>query len=413
MVGSRSRQGLGVLVVALGLSLTAACSGTADAAWHSNGPGGPNGSPESHLITITPAAGSVGTSVRDPVVVKTDAATLTTVTLASAAGKPVAGQFDATRHTWTSTDALAYNTPYTVNASATTPAGGQVTQTSRFTTLKPGGVATTYLRASGSHLFENGETYGVGQPISVFFDRSVADKATVERSLEVTTNPPAEGRWHWFSKQEVHWRPKQYWTPGTTVTVKTHTFGLPFGNGVYGGADRSVSFRIGRSKIAIADSNTKHMLVYFDGKVVRDIPVSLGKGGTVTGANGEVINFWTNSGPHVVIEKQPAVRMTSASYGIIDPKDPNFYDETIQLAVRISYSGEFVHLADWNIPAQGVTNTSHGCINVGPANAQWFYDTFIPGDVVDVIHTPRTLDPRNGLGDWNIKWDAWVAGSAL
>jgi lipoprotein-anchoring transpeptidase ErfK/SrfK len=412
MVGSWSRREFGAIVVALGMMLTTSC-GTADAAWHNNGPGDTSGSPEGGAVTVTPAAGSTGVPVRDPVVVRAESATLTTVTLANAGGKQVAGEFDADHHTWTSTAPLAYNNTYTVNVGATSAKGDQITQTSGFTTLKPGGVANAYLRASGSHLLENGHTYGVGQPITVFFDRAVTDKAAVERSLEVTTEPAVEGRWHWFGKQEVHWRPQQYWAPGTEVTVKANTFGVAFGKGVYGGADRTVSFRIGRSKIAIADSDTKHMLVYFDGKVVRDIPISMGKGGIVTGQNGQTVNFWTNSGPHVVIEKQPEVRMTSASFGITDPADPNFYDEIIKLPVRITYSGEFVHLADWNIPAHGVRNTSHGCINVGPANAQWFYDNFNAGDVVDVVHTPRTLDARNGLGDWNLKWDAWVAGSAL
>jgi lipoprotein-anchoring transpeptidase ErfK/SrfK len=115
----------------------------------------------------------------------------------------------------------------------------------------------------------------------------------------------------------------------------------------------------------------------------------------------------------VVIGKTPTTRMTSASYGLTDPKDPNFYDEIIKLTVQISYSGEYVHLADWNIPAHGHANTSHGCINVGPAYAQWFYDNFNAGDVVDVKNSPITLAETNGLGDWTVSWDQWLKGSAL
>src|SRR5206468_4201088 len=125
-----------------------------------------------------------------------------------------------------------------------------------------------------------------------------------------------------------------YWKPGTKVTVKADLYGVKLGDGLYGQADKTVSFTIGPSKIAIADSNTHHMLVYFDGQMVRDIPISLGKGGTVTGANGKIVNYWTASGPHVALEKFPVVRMTSAPE-IIDPKNPNFYDENVKLAVRI------------------------------------------------------------------------------
>ena len=67
----------------------------------------------------------------------------------------------------------------------------------------------------------------------------------------------------------------------------------------------------------------------------------------------------------------------------------------------------------WNIPAQGHSNTSHGCINVGPTYIFWFYDTFGAGDVVNVTGTNRHLDKRNGLGDWVVSWNDWLKGSAL
>jgi len=135
--------------------------------------------------------------------------------------------------------------------------------------------------------------------------------------------------------------------------------------------------------------------------------VSLGKDGSTKGAYGSTIYFATNSGPHVVLSKDPVVRMTSASFGITDKKDPNFYDSEIKLCCRISYGGEYVHLADWNVPSQGQTNTSHGCINVGPAHAQWFYDTFGVGDVVEVRNTSRQLAVTDGIGDWSIPWAQW------
>ena len=79
--------------------------------------------------------------------------------------------------------------------------------------------------------------------------------------------------------------------------------------------------------------------------------------------------------------------------------------------MRISCSGEFVHLADWNIPEHGKENTSHGCINVAPAYIYWFYDPFNPGDVVDVVNTAASW-VTDGLGDWTLNWADWVKGSA-
>lgn len=416
MAGSRWPRASGALVAVVVLALSTGCTREANASWRGGtaGPGGPASAPPgSGAVTITPAHGSAAVPVRDPVTVTAaDGAALQSVALTNPTGKQVAGEFDAQRHSWHSTEPLGYGKTYTVSATATTATGDQLTQTSQFTTVKPARTALPYLRANLMNLLGTGKIFGVGQPITVWFDRPIADKAAAERSLQVITDPPVAGAWHWFDRQEVHWRPQAYWKPGTKVTVHASVYGVQLGDGLYGEADRTASFTIGRSKIAIADSNTKHMLVYFDGVLVRDIPVSMGKGGIVQGVKGPV-NYWTNSGVHVIMNKEPVVRMTSASNGIVDPNDPNFYDEEVRLALRITYSGEFVHLADWNIPAHGYRNTSHGCVNVGPANAQWFYDNLGLGDVVNVTNTPRQLDPRNGLGDWTLSWADWVKGSAL
>jgi lipoprotein-anchoring transpeptidase ErfK/SrfK len=104
--------------------------------------------------------------------------------------------------------------------------------------------------------------------------------------------------------------------------------------------------------------------------------------------------------------------MTSASYGL--PKDtPLGYDENISLAVRISGDGEYMHSAPWSVAQQGHSNSSHGCVNLSPANAQWFYDNFSYGDIVDIEHTGVKLPPGTKYGDWNVSWKDWVSGSAL
>jgi lipoprotein-anchoring transpeptidase ErfK/SrfK len=412
---------MGLVVAALIIATTAGCSQAPTAHWRqvgdepsASGNGGsakPTKAPGSFVIT--PAADLADVSVLDPVTVAAQDATLADVTVTNPDGKKVSGEWGAGHTSWHTTESLGYGKRYTVHATGADSSGQPLEQTSGFTTLKPAAQAMPYLRSNDSHLLKERTTYGVGQPIVIYFDRKVPDKAAVQRLLTVTTDPPVEGVWNWISAQEVHYRPEKYWAPGTSVTVKAKLYGKDLGNGTFGQADVSASFKIGPSKIAIADANTKHMQVFIDGAMVRDIPVSLGKGGTVKGSNGQTINYWTNSGPHVVLEKTPTTHMTSASYGLTDKKDPNYYDEEVKLTVRISDTGEFVHLADWNIPQQGRTNTSHGCVNVGPANAQWFYDTFGPGDVVDVRNTPVNLSLTNGLGDWGMSWSDWKKGSAL
>ena len=403
----------GSALAGLALLLAAACAKVPGTTWH--GPAGAGGGASQSPsvdpgagITIVPAADATDVSVTDPVTVTIDDGSLDTVAMTNQAGRQVRGTFDAAKQTWRSAEDLGYGKTYTVAVTGTAAGGRHAAKTTTFTTLKPKSVATVYLRANGSHLLRERSVYGVGQPIIAYFDKPVTDRAAAEQSLKVTTDPPVVGRWHWLDSRELHYRPQMYWKPGTKVTVKTSVYGKQLGAGVYGGTDSSASFTVGPSKIAIADNAAHHMRVYFDGKLVRDIPVSMGMGGTAKTPTGQTVNYWTTNGAHVVIEKTPVTHMSSTGVGFTDPNDKkNYYDEDVKLTVRISYLGEFVHMADWNIWAHGKVNTSHGCINVGPANAQWFYDNFNPGDIVEVKNSPRPLDLRNGLGDWQVPWSQW------
>jgi lipoprotein-anchoring transpeptidase ErfK/SrfK len=335
---------------------------------------------------------------------------LESVRLANPAGTLVQGSMSADHSRWRSARTLGYGRSYTVTAVARNADGQATRRVSTFTTLTPANLTMPSFGA-----LEGGGTFGVGMPITVHFDEPVPDRAAAERSLVVTTTPKRVGAWSWIGAHEVHWRPKtlpgHYWRPGTRVTVRVNVYGVNLGRGLYGQADRSVSFTIGRSHIAVINDATHMMTVYLSGKVARYIPVSMGRGGSIA-VNGRTIEFWTRSGPHVVMDKHLVKEMSSESYGL--PKDsPLGYDEKIPLAVRISGSGEFVHSAPWSVGDQGVRNVSHGCVNISPANAEWFYRTFRYGDIVDVRGTARMLPVGDGLGDWTLSWAQWVEGSAL
>lgn len=410
-----------MVAAALVIAVTAGCAPTSVARWRQVGvedsASGNGGSAKATTppgsFVITPAADAADISVLDPVTVVAQDATLEAVAVTNPDGKLVQGGWDAAHTTWRTTESFGYGKRYTVRATGVNSAGQPLEQTSAFTTLKPAALAKPWLRANDENLLIDRATYGVGQPVIIAFDRKVPDKAAAQRLLTVTANPPVEGAWNWITDREAHYRPENYWAPGTTVTVKSKVYGKDLGNGTYGQADVSASFKIGPSKIAIADNNTKHMQVLFDGQLVRTIPVSMGMGGTAKGAQGQTINYWTSSGPHVVLSKAPSTKMQSASYGVTDPKHPEFYDLDVKLTVKISDSGEFVHSSPGNVDKHGKANTSHGCINVAPHHAQWFYDNFGPGDIVDVRNSPRKLDLNNGLGDWGVSWSDWKKGSAL
>ena len=42
----------------------------------------------------------------------------------------------------------------------------------------------------------------------------------------------------------------------------------------------------------------------------------------------------------------------------------------------------YVHSAPWSVGSQGYANVSHGCINLGPDNALWYFNQVGIGDPV-------------------------------
>lgn len=343
-------------------------------------------------VTIVPAAAAIGVSPAEPVTVRAAGGRLASVEVAAPTGT-VKGSFDATRATWTSKDPLAFGTRYTVAAEAANATGATTTATSVFTT------ATASKQVFPAVAPLRGTTVGVGMPIRVFFDAPVTDRKAALAKTTVTTSVPTVGAWRWFSASEVHWRPKDYWKAGTKVALDTDLYGVKLGPGVYGGAkaDRHIEFAIGRSHVSVADARTHQMKTYVDGKLARTMPASLGK---------EVTGRWTHSGTHVVTEKKRAMTMDSTTYGLA--LDAGGYRTKVEYATRISNSGEFVHSAPWSVAQQGRSNVSHGCVNLAPANAAWFFGLSQPGDVVTIVGTPVKLTGKDtDVPDWTIPWDQW------
>jgi lipoprotein-anchoring transpeptidase ErfK/SrfK len=300
---------------------------------------------------------------------------------------------------WKAGDLLEPGTTYTVQASVQGDDGELVTKKQQFTTEALSLDEQTYPSVAPLP----GETVGVGMPVIVTFDVPVTDRANIEKHLHVTTSPQQPGTWHWLSDNEVHYRPKTYWKAGTQVDVDVDINGVDAGNGIYGQEDRDVQFQVGDAHIYKVDTRTDQMRVFSNGKLLRTIPIT----------TGQQPKFTTRSGIKVIIEKFDSKRMRSETVGI--PVDsPDGYDiDNVQWAMRVTYSGEFVHAAPWSVGSQGHANVSHGCTGMSTDNADWLYHMSVRGDVVDYTGTDRAMEPTNGYGDWNIPWKEYKQGSAL
>ncbi|GIH17018.1 L,D-transpeptidase [Rugosimonospora africana] len=358
------------------------------------------------VLTVSPAADTANVSPTEQVVVSATGGKLQSVTVTSG-GKALDGAMDSDGKTWRSTGSLGYGATYTVTTALTDSLGAPVQKTSSFTTMKPTKTLKVTFQANALTSMQTGATYGVGQVVAVRFSKAVTNKSAAEKAVVVEATPAIEGKFFWLDKQTLHWRPEKYWQKGTKVNVTVNAVGVDFGGGVYGSANSSTHFTIGRSLLAVADNASHYTKVYVDGQLVRTMACSMGKGGYTKAADGHQIHFWTQNGVHVVLNKEMNVEMDSASYGITDKSNPNFYDENVKLCTRISYSGEFLHAADWNMADHGKRNSSHGCVNLSIADAQWVYDNFIIGDVVQVTNSPKPLPVWDGLGDWNAPWSSY------
>jgi lipoprotein-anchoring transpeptidase ErfK/SrfK len=338
--------------------------------------------------------GAVGVPVDSPVTVSAGDGVLGAVTMINEDGDPVAGQLSPDGLTWSTAEQLGYNKQYTLSAEAL-GLGGVARNRMTFETQSPENLTMPYVMPN------DGEVVGIGQPIAIRFDEDIPNRLAAQKAITVRADPPVEGAFYWLNNREVRWRPAQYWKPGTRVAVAVNTYGVDLGDGLFGQENVTTRFSIGDEVIATADDNTKTMTVRRNGEVIKTMPISMGKDSTPT-----------DNGAYIIGDRYSHLIMDSSTYGV-PVNSPNGYRLEVDWATQMSYSGIYVHSAPWSVGSQGRTNVSHGCLNVSPSNAVWFYDNTKRGDIVEVVNTVGpTLPGTDGLGDWNIPWEQWRTGNA-
>lgn len=205
----------------------------------------------------------------------------------------------------------------------------------------------------------SGATVGIAHPVTVTFAGTVADRTAAEQSIEVASSAPQAGKFTWLNSRVLQWDPIGFFPAHSTITVTA-------GGGV------KTNFQTGAATVGVADIDAHTFTVSIDGQVVREMPASMGKS-----------KFPTPIGSFTALEKESVVIMDSRTIGIpLD--DPEGYKLTVNDAVRVTWGGVYVHGAPWSVGSQGNSNVSHGCINLSPDNAAWYYDTVNIGDPIIV-----------------------------
>ncbi|MFI6867987.1 Ig-like domain-containing protein [Nocardia sp. NPDC050406] len=377
--------------------LTAFLAAVALLAGCSSDNGGTPDAPDAPVakVTLEPGDGTDDVNPTAPVSVSVSGGRIDQVALSNPNGKQVTGEFNADHTKFTVTESLGYGVTYNWSGTATGTDGKAVPIEAKFSTVEPKATVSATINIG------DGQEVGIAAPIIVQFNKHIDDKAAVEKAMVVTSNPNTEGSWAWLPDDNggsrAHWRPREYWTPGTKVDMQAKLYGVDFGGGNYGAADMSTDFTIGRSQIVKANAPSHRMQVVRDGQVIFDFPVSYGEGN-------EDRNV-TRSGIHMVTEKYEDFMMSNPPY---------YTNVRERWAVRISNNGEFIHANPESLGAQGNTNVTNGCINLSPADAQAYFPTALYGDPVEVTGTRIQLSAADGdIYDWTIDWDTWKSMSAL
>ncbi len=237
-------------------------------------------------------------------------------------------------------------------------------------------------------------------PLVAWFNVAPTSGVAFAKATTVTVNgQPVVGAWyfeptqHAGSKLEGHFRTAHYWPAHATIRLDLPVKGLSAGPGLVFDDSLTLSVSTGAAVISTVDAASLHMTVRVDGRVYGVYPVSLGAS-----------NTRTLRGTKVIMEKGADISM----------RGPGYFDPHVQWTQRLTYGGEYLHSAPWNIGNLGVRSTSNGCTNLSPDVAKGLYGLMRIGDVVTFPNASGpTMSLGQGYGDWNVDWSNWLTGGAI
>jgi lipoprotein-anchoring transpeptidase ErfK/SrfK len=383
------RAGLAITGVCGALCLlVTACSGSSSSsppgAHGAKGDGTKTLARSGAVVSISPATGSTHVKTGRGVSVTVAHGKIRTVSVtaghASAAGT-LQGQT-----AWHTVWPLHAATQYTVTVTAVGTDGKTTTTTSTFKTLRPAGTFT-------ASTILGHQSYGVGIPIMINFSQAVDPRfrAGIEKAINIRSSKPVVGAWYWDGGQTLDFRTRNYWPQHTQVSFDAHFNGAQAAPGVFGTSNLSQSFTIGKSLIGVTSTRTHHTQIYWGNKLYATWTDSSGQPGDDTA-----------NGTYLTIEKANPTLMSGPGYKNV----PVFW------SVRFTWSGNYYHSAPWSLGEQGFTNVSHGCVNLSPQHAQWYYTHSNPGDPITITGSPVSGKWDDGYTEWFLTWNKLLKGSA-
>jgi lipoprotein-anchoring transpeptidase ErfK/SrfK len=263
-----------------------------------------------------------------------------------------------------------------------------------------------------SAVLSDGSQVGVGLPIIVLLSRPITDARAFADATKVTVNGKlAHGGWFFERKYndtghpiEADYRLPNYWPGHSQIHLDLPVKGVSAGAGLAFANNLTLDFSTTAANVVTVDNSTHRLTVVSDGQpwpnAHTSFPVSLGATKTPT-----------RRGVKVIMEKGNSICMHG----------PGYSDCGVRYTQRLTYDGEYLHSAPWNclhspgcIGPQhniGQADSSNGCTNLTPHDAQELYDFLGIGDVVRYPNADgEAMTLGDGYGDWNVLWAQWQTG---
>jgi lipoprotein-anchoring transpeptidase ErfK/SrfK len=249
--------------------------------------------------------------------------------------------------------------------------------------------------------WSDGSTFGVGVPVIAYLSRTITDARPFAAATTVTVNgQQVSGAWYFERSTavpgyplEAHYRLQSYWPAHAKIAVKMPVKGMSAGPGLAYDDNLTLAFATGAANIAMVDDMSHTLTLTSDGVRVGSYPVSLGAKNTPTAR-----------GTKVIMEKGLSICMSG----------PGYSECGVKYTQRLTYGGEYLHAAPWNLANLGNADSSNGCTNLSPADAAALYKTL---EIGDVVQYPNANGPKMtlgaGYGDWNVPWSQWITGGAV
>ncbi len=236
---------------------------------------------------------------------------------------------------------------------------------------------------------------GIAMPIEITFSEPVQDREKAASGVKVTnaSGETLPGKWLWYGKQRLQYRPDPYWPayqtlevrlqPGPARSIQGGFLARPITAAFSTGSDRRIEVWLDRQRVE----------VFENGELIRTLKASTGKSKTPT-----------VTGSFYIYARFPKKTMKSTG---LKPGEKGYYEVKDVPYAQYFHEGYAFHGAFWH-NAFGQP-ASHGCINLATQeknarqgineDAGWLYHWASLGVPVTVHETspPKSPAPSGTL----------------